>query len=112
MNDPRAATRSATSIYGKWSRILVFIIIYLLDRAKRRHLMVLIELMIVIVFYSFWVIHIRILIPIEAFPSNLSWPGLPSWAVALAVLYGGIINSVTHESFFDVAGFLRENMMK
>lgn len=74
--------------------------------------MVLIEFMIVIVFYSFWVTHIRILIPIEAFPyNNLFWPGLPSWAVVLADLYGGIINSVTHKSFFDVAGFLCENMI-
>lgn len=48
MNDPRADKRSAASIYGKWSSILVFVIIYLLDGAKR-------QIMIVIVF-SFWVI--------------------------------------------------------
>lgn len=35
---------------------IVFVIIYLLDRANRRHFMVLIEIMIVIVFFSFWVI--------------------------------------------------------
>lgn len=111
MNDPRADKRSAASIYGKWSSILVFIIIYLLDGAQRRHFMFLIEIMIVIVFF-FFLGDIRILIPIEAFPSNLFWPGLPCCAVVLEVLYGGIINSVTRESFFDVAGFLRENMIK
>lgn len=54
MNDPRADKRSAASIYGKWSSILVFIIIYLLDGVQRRHFMFLIEIM--IVFFSFWVI--------------------------------------------------------
>lgn len=73
--------------------------------------MVLIEIMIVIVFF-FFLGDIRILIPIEAFPSNLFWPGLPSWAAVLEILYWGIINSVTHESFFDVARFLRENIME
>lgn len=56
MNDPTADKRSASSIYGKWSSILVFIIISLLDGAQRRHFMFLIEIMIVIVFFSFWVI--------------------------------------------------------
>lgn len=52
--------------------VLVFTIIYLLDGAKRWHSMVLIEIMIVIVF--FFLGDIRILIPIETFPSNLFWP--------------------------------------
>lgn len=57
MNDPRADKRPAASIYGKWSSILhIVVIIHLLDRANRRHFMVLIEIMIVIVFFSFWVI--------------------------------------------------------
>lgn len=111
MNDPRADKRSAASIYGKWSSILAFVIVYLLDGAKRRHSMVvLIGIMIVIVF--FFLGDIRILITIEAFPSNLFSPGLPSWTVVLEVLFGFIINSVTHERFVDVAGLLRENMMK